>query len=173
MLVCLALFGATLLALGAPDILRRRWPALAARWPSPVIASEPLFATSWATCALLLIEPIVWIFYFLLLLVPFAWLLTTLTRTDGGRIRWWLVVGLVGYFIATLVFPLDPRTAAPMSAAYVLGICAHPLGLALVWIALAGYRFSAASRYAPSAASMETNASGTMMPRMTRWLSGK
>ena len=168
LLVCLALFGATLLALGAPDILRRRWPALATRWPSPAVASEPLFATSWAICALLLVEPIVWIFYYLLLLVPFAWLLTTLTRNDGGRIRWWLVVGLVGYFIATLVFPLDPRTAAPMSAAYVLGICAHPLGLALVWIAHAGYRFSAASRYAPSAASMETNASGTMMPRMTR-----
>ena len=131
-------------------------------------APEPLFATSWAICALLLVEPIVWIFYYLLLLVPLAWLLTAITRNDGGRIRWWLVVGLVGYFIATLVFPLDPRTAAPMSAAYVLGICAHPLGLALVWIAHAGYRFSAASRYAPSAASIETNASGTMMPRMTR-----
>jgi len=60
-----------------------------------------------------------------------------------------------------------------MAAAVVAHVPQHdvrllPLGLALVWIAHAGYRFSAASRYAPSAASMETNASGTMMPRMTR-----
>lgn len=168
LLICLALFGITLLAQGAPDILRRIWPALANRWPGGATSlREPLFATSWAICALLLVEPIVWIFYYLLLLVPLAWLLTISVRAGDKRARWWLILGLVGYFIATLVFPLDPRTAAPMSAAYVLGICAHPVGLALVWLAHAGYRFSAGRHFAPSAASIETNAEGTMIPRAT------
>ena len=171
LLACLALFGITLLAMGAPDFLRRVWPALASRWPkfarTPV---EPLFATSWAICALLIVEPIVWVFYYLLLLVALAWLLTLSVRAGSGRMRWrLLVVGLVGYFIATLVFPLDPRTAVPMSAAYVLGICVRPVGLALVWLVHAGYRFSGSRRYgySPVAASIETNVSGTMTPRST------
>ncbi len=129
----------------------------------------PLCALSWAVCSMLLVEPIVWIFYYLLLLIPLAWLLTVRPTNSGGRLYWWWLVGLVGYLCATLVFPLDPRTAAPMSAAYVLGICAHPIGLALVWVAHAGY-FSHTRRkgYAGSvAASVETNASGTMMPRAT------
>ncbi len=132
----------------------------------------PLFAVSWAICSLLVVEPIVWIFYYILLLVPLAWLLTALV-TDGrnrGRAQGWLLVGLIGYFIATLVFPLDPRTAAPMSAAYVLGIAAHPVGLALVWLAHAGYYLHArrhAGYLASAAASVETKASGTMIPRAT------
>ncbi|HEY1389591.1 MAG TPA: glycosyltransferase family 87 protein, partial [Ktedonobacterales bacterium] len=127
LLVCIALFGAMLLAQGMPDILRRLRPA---RWGQRQQrrgpAMMPLFAVSWAICSLLLVEPIVWIFYYILLLVPLAWLLSALV-TDGrgrGSARGWLLVGLVGYLIATLVFPLDPRTAAPMSAAYVLGIAA-------------------------------------------------
>lgn len=117
---------------------------------------------------MLLIEPIVWIFYYVLLLVPLAWLLATKPTDNNGRIRWWWLLGVIGYFIATVVFPLDPRTAAPMSIAYVLGICAHPVGLALVWIAHAGCRFGGQPDYLPSADdTRETNASGTMMPRAT------
>jgi hypothetical protein len=142
LLICVASFGAFLLAQGMPDIVRRRLS------PQPDAQSDsrpitlPLFAVSWAVCSMLLVEPIVWIFYYVLLLVPLAWLLTiAITRAAAGNDRlqrWWLV-GLVGYLIATLVFPLDPRIAAPMSAAYILGICAHPLGLALVWLAHAAY----------------------------------
>jgi glycosyl transferase family 87 len=142
LLVGVASFGALLLAQGMPDIVRRRLS------PQPDAQSDgrsptmPLFAVSWAVCSMLLVEPIVWIFYYVLLLVPLAWLLTTAfsgRANNGTRIHWWWLVGGVGYLIATLVFPLDPRTAAPMSAAYILGICAHPLGLALVWLAHAAY----------------------------------
>jgi hypothetical protein len=135
-------------------------------------AMTPLFAVSWAICSLLVVEPIVWIFYYILLLVPLAWLITALV-TDGpgrGRAQAWLLVGLIGYLIATLVFPLDPRTAAPMSAAFVLGITAHPVGLALVWLAHAGYYLSTrrhAGYLASAAASAETKASGKIIPRAT------
>ena len=167
LLVCVALFGAMLLAQGAPAILRRLWPAMGKQWAAVPMA--PLFALSWAVGSMLLVEPIVWIFYYLLLLIPLAWLLTARPVDGGGRLHWWWLVGLVGYLIATLVFPLDPRTAAPMSVAYVLGICAHPVGLALVWIAHAGYFYHTRRKgYAESvAASAVTNASGTMMPRAT------
>jgi hypothetical protein len=96
--------------------------------------------------------------------------MTISVRKVGGRLRWWWWIGLVGYLIATLVFPLDPRTAAPMSATYVLGIAAHPIGLALVWLAHASYYSHARRRavYLPIAAAIvETNDSGTMMPRET------
>lgn len=157
LLVCVALFCATLLALGAPDMLRRLRPAqFAKRSVSSVSAMPPLFMVSWAVCAMLVVEPIVWIFYYLLLLVPLAWLLATRTTENGRRPRWWWWAGLVGYLIATLVFPLDPRTAAPMSAAYVLGIATHPIGLALVWFAHAGYYYSLRHRsdYLPIAAAI-------------------
>ena len=171
LLICGALFGVTLLAQGAPDLARRLWPALARRWPTGTMAArEPLFATSWAICALLLVEPIVWIFYYLLLLVALAWVLTAAIQTGKGQARLWLIVGFIGYLIATLVLPLDSRIAEPMSAAYVLGICVRPLGLALLWLAHASHRFSwfgSASHYTPSAVSIETNAGGTMMPRPT------
>ncbi|HEX5439924.1 MAG TPA: hypothetical protein VFW76_03505 [Ktedonobacterales bacterium] len=132
----------------------------------------PLFAVSWAICSLLVVEPIVWIFYYYLLLVPLAWLIAGLVTygRGRGRARGWLLVGLLGYLIATLVFPLDPRTAAPMSAAYVLGIAAHPVGLALVWLAHAGYYFQArrhAGYRASAAANVETKASDTTIPRAT------
>jgi hypothetical protein len=130
----------------------------------------PLFAVSWAICSLLIAEPIVWIFYYILLLVPLAWLLAAFVTNSDGRARRWLLVGLAGYLSATLVFPLDPRTAAPMSAAFVLGIAAHPVGLALVWLAHAGYYLHArrhAGYRATAVASVETKASGTMIPRPT------
>lgn len=134
----------------------------------------PLFAISWAICSLLLVEPIVWIFYYILLLAPLAWLISTLV-TDGsgrgrGRAQAWLLVGLIGYLIATLVFPLDPRTAEPMSAAFVFGIAVHPIGLTLVWLAHAGYYLQArrhADYRASAAESVETKASETMIPRPT------
>ncbi len=168
LLVCVALFGVTLLAQGTPDMLRRL--RLAREDKRPAVAMTPLFAVSWAICALLIVEPIVWIFYYVLLLVPLAWLLTISVKEEGRRAQGWLLVGLVGYLIATLVFPLDPRTSPPMSAAYVLGIAAHPVGLALVWLAHAGYYLHAHRRagYLSSAdANVETNTSGTMMPRAT------
>src|SRR5690242_2170378 len=65
LLVCLALFGAMLLAQGKPDILRRWRPARWGQMRGPALS--PLFAVSWAICSLLLIEPIVWIFYYILL----------------------------------------------------------------------------------------------------------
>jgi hypothetical protein len=52
----------------------------------------------------------------------------------------------------------------------VLGIAAHPVGLALVWLAHAGYYLRARRHtgyLASAAASVETNASGTMIPRPT------
>lgn len=172
LLVCVALFGVALLAQGAPDILRRLRPAWRGKRTSPAMpampAMPPLFMVSWATCALLVVEPIVWIFYYVLLLVPLAWLITISIRDLGGRLRWWWI-GLVGYLIATLVFPLDPRTAAPMSAAYALGIAAHPIGLALVWLAHTGFYYARRrTDYLPIAAAIvETNDAGTMMPRKT------
>ena len=170
LLICLALFGAMLLAQGAPDILRRLWPARWGQSRGPMAVMTPLFAVSWAICSLLLVEPIVWIFYYILLLVPLAWLISVFVTDGDERARGWLLVGLLGYLIATLVFPLDPRTAAPMSAAYVLGIAAHPVGLALVWLAHAGYYLHErrhAGYLASAAASVETKASGTMIPRAT------
>ncbi|HEU4784151.1 MAG TPA: glycosyltransferase family 87 protein [Ktedonobacterales bacterium] len=168
LLVCVALFGALLLTQGAPDIVRRLRPARWGQRRGP--AMSPLFAVSWAVCSLLLVEPIVWIFYYILLLVPLAWLLSALVTGSDDRARVWLLVGLIGYLIATLVFPLDPRTAEPMSAAFVLGIAAHPVGLALVWLAHAGYYLHArrsAGYRASAAESDETKASGTMIPRPT------
>jgi hypothetical protein len=168
LLVCVALFGAMLLAQGTPDILRRLRPARWGQVRGP--AMTPLFAVSWAICSLLVVEPIVWIFYYILLLVPLAWLLSAFVTDSGGRARGWLLVGLIGYLIATLVFPLDPRTAPPMSAAYLLGIAAHPVGLALVWLAHAGYYLQArrhAGYRASAAANVETKASDTMIPRPT------
>jgi len=169
LLVCLALFGAMLLAQGTPDILRRWRPARWRQRHETMAPMTPLFAISWAICSLLLVEPIVWIFYYILLLAPLAWLISALV-TDGsgrgrgrGRAQAWLLVGLVGYLIATLVFPLDPRTAEPMSAAFVLGIAVHPVGLALVWLAHAGYYLQArrhASYVASAAESVETKAHG-------------
>ncbi|HKW23363.1 MAG TPA: hypothetical protein VJO13_18420, partial [Ktedonobacterales bacterium] len=67
-------------------------------------------------------------------------------------------------------FPLDPRTAEPMSAAFVLGIAVRPIGLALVWLAHAGYYLQArrhAGYRASVDASVETKASETMIPRPT------
>jgi hypothetical protein len=169
LLVCLALFGVMLLAQGTPDILRRLRPVRTGNHTdAPKMTMTPLFAVSWAICSLVIVEPIVWIFYYILLLVPLAWLMTTLGTDGRGRAQGWLLAGLVGYFIATLVFPLDPRTAVPMSAVYILGITAHPTGLALVWVAHAGYYLHArrSTPYLASAAdSIETNASGTMIPR--------
>ncbi len=85
-------------------------------------------------------------------------------RTRAG----WLLVGLIGYLIATLVFPLDPRTSTPMSVALCWVLRAsrwagagldRPRGLFL-HTRRKGYAGSAAD-------SVETNASGTMMPRAT------
>ena len=174
-LVCVALFGTMLLAQGTPDIVRRLRPGRSIQPAAK--AMTPLFALSWAICSLLVVEPIAWIFYYLLLLVPLAWLLSIRMGESGrrGRIQGWLLVGLAGYFIATLVFPLDPRTAAPMSAAFVLGIAAHPIGLALLWLAHALHHNRHDNRhdrqrtgYLPNAAAtVETKASGTMIPRAT------
>lgn len=170
LLACLALFGAMLLAQGTPDILRRWQPARWGQRRGPTAAMTPLFAVSWAICSLLIVEPIVWIFYYILLLVALAWLIAAFATGGDGRARWWLLVGLLGYLIATLAFPLDPRTAEPMSAAFVLGIAAHPVGLALVWLAHAGHYLQArrhASYPVSAAESVETKASEAMIPRPT------
>lgn len=108
----------------------------------------PLLGVSWAVCSLLVVEPIDWIFYYLLLLVPLAWLLTRPGRAGADGVRtpgargWWLA-GMLAYFVATLPLPLDSRTAAPMSPVFVVGICVRPAALLVLWAAHAAFAYGA------------------------------
>ena len=153
MLLCAALFGVLLLAQGRPDALRwvrqkRDAPATeqgngAGQRPRRNGSDgrrDRLFAVSWAVCSLLALEPIDWIFYYVLLLVPPAWLLTRPDRATAGQstgtgARWWWLAALLAYFVATLPLPLDSRIASPMSPAFVVGICVRPAALLVVWMA--------------------------------------
>lgn len=165
-LLCVALFSVALLAQGWPDVIVRIRRARSGG-PNPLTpfpwreggtdgwAGESskdarrarLFAVSWAVCSLLALEPIDWIFYYLLLLIPLAWLLTRPDRAaDGGQEwpgarRWWMV-GLLAYFVATLPLPLDPRTAPAMSAAFVAGICVRPAALLVLWATHAAFAYA-------------------------------
>jgi hypothetical protein len=149
--VCLALFGVFLLKQDAPALLYHPAFQRAARWLlrrqenalprlSTPVQKLPLFTTAWAICTLLLVEPIDWIFYYLLLLLPLCWLLawqgwlakaSAFSRTRGAS-RFWLVA-LCACFLASLPLPFDTRTAAPMSATYVAGICIRPAAVLLLW----------------------------------------
>lgn len=153
LLLCAALFGSLLVMHGWPTILRRYTRGAAATGamsalPSdnsqkhrdvPVIAHAQMLATACAICAALLVQPIDWIFYYLLLLLPLAALLAHATRIEWERSpsarRWWLL-GLLAYLLATLPLPLDSRTAAPMSLAYVVGIALRPVALLALYCVL-------------------------------------
>lgn len=151
--LCVALFGILLLAQGWPSILRRYsrtsvvggLSASSASSSSKKVrdwyaeAKSRMLATAWATCAALLVEPIDWIFYYLLLLLPLAALLADATWSDreyspSGR-RLWLL-GLIAYVLATIPLPLDSRTALPMGAIYLLGIALRPVALLVLWCVL-------------------------------------
>lgn len=151
LLICVALFGLLLVAQGWPDIPRRFGGRRATSRQRPPVADDAqkahtsptivhirgkILATAWVTCAALLVEPIDWIFYYVLLLVPLVALLANATWIDRvrSRLAWriWLA-GVVGYVLATIPLPLDSRTAVQMSGAYVVGIALRPLGLVVLW----------------------------------------
>ncbi len=99
-------------------------------------AHRAMLATAWGTCVALLVEPIDWIFYYVLLLLPLAALLADATWIDWVRSpsvwRFW-VVGLVAYVVGTVPLPLDSRTAPSMSALYVVGIAVRPVAVLVLW----------------------------------------
>ena len=110
---------------------------------APAVAHRQLLATAWLICAALLIEPIDWIFYYLLLLLPLVALLADATWINGrarsiSAWRFWLV-GLAAYILATVPLPLDSRTAPPMSVLYVTGIALRPIALLALWC-VSGWR---------------------------------
>jgi hypothetical protein len=90
--------------------------------------------------SLLLLGPITWVFYYLLLLIPLAWLLLRVSLLWGGqRSDGWTLpfaVGLICYLLATVPLPLDSRTAPAMSLTYVLAVCLRPFALLGVWLSL-------------------------------------
>ncbi|HEX8037414.1 MAG TPA: glycosyltransferase family 87 protein [Ktedonobacterales bacterium] len=148
-LICAALFGVVLVAQGWPSVLRRYRrgsvvAGLSARamvdakklQDGHAVAYSRVLATAWVTCAALLVEPIDWIFYYLLLLVPLVALLAQATWIDRKRFpsawRIWLVE-LAAYLLATVPLPLDSRVAPPMSALYVVSIALRPVALLAVW----------------------------------------
>lgn len=169
MLICGALFGIMLLAQGWPDVIRwMRWAgrtlhgedASGIAYPSGASSEDAsdgqrqrLLMVSWAVCSLLVVEPIDWIFYYLLLLVPLAWLLTRPDRAAGVRWgalggayrRWWLAA-LLAYVVATMPLPLDSRAATPMGPAFVAGICVRPAALLVLWAAHAAFAFGRQGR---------------------------
>jgi Glycosyltransferase family 87 len=148
-LTCAALFGVVLVAQGWPQILRQyRRGSVVAGVSVPAmddvkslqdghaVAYSRVLATAWVTCAALLVEPIDWIFYYLLLLVPLVALLAQATWIDRRRFPWswrmWLVE-LGAYVLVTVPLPLDSRVAPPMSALYVVGIGLRPVALLVMW----------------------------------------
>lgn len=149
LLICVTLFGVLLLAQGWPSILRRYIqrsmvvgvPGSQARSAQKLhdgyeMAHSTMLATAWITCAALLVEPIDWIFYYVLLLLSLAALLADMSWIDRMQSdSWWRfwLVGLGAYVLGTVPLPLDPRTAPPMSALYVAGIALRPIALLVVW----------------------------------------
>lgn len=158
-LVCGAVLLLFLLAHGSPRPLTRaanalmahirllRLPQVEACYRSPEVSTRAhrLGLGAWAVCTVLLVEPIDWIFYYLLLLIPLAWLgmrglhYVQTYREDVLQplhFRWLLVSGGVAYLLATLPLPFDTRIDAPLSAPYVIGICIRPAALVVLWLTL-------------------------------------
>ncbi|MGZ3678778.1 MAG: glycosyltransferase family 87 protein [Ktedonobacterales bacterium] len=151
-LICAALFGVVLVAQGWPSVLRRfrRRSGVAGFSAQAMDDVKKLqdghavpygrvLATAWVTCAALLVEPIDWVFYYLLLLLPLVALLAQATWIDRRRFpsswRVWLVE-LAAYVLATVPLPLDSRVASPMSALYVVSIALRPVALLALWAVL-------------------------------------
>ncbi len=149
LLICVMPLGVLPVVYGWPSILRRYigrsmvvgFSGMSAHRAKQVcdgyrMAQRAMLATAWVTCAALLVEPIDWIFYYVLLLLPLAALLADATWIDRVRSpsvwRFW-VVGLVAYVLGTAALPLDSRTAPPMSVLYVTGIAVRPVALLVLW----------------------------------------
>jgi hypothetical protein len=173
---CLALFAALLLRQGWPALLR---PLVhrSASSPTPPPAARPatppqalsrderaaLFAaTAWAVCTVLLVEPIDWIFYYLLVLLPLASLLiwpVSLSRFSvisiTGSVAWRWIIALLAALLASLPLLFDTRVDAPMSAGFIIGISIRPLAMLLVWCCLARETTGKGKRLVPATASAE------------------
>ena len=138
LLICVATFGVFLLNQGVPPLINRFRPARRiVKWLRRQEARDEgmFFGSSWAICSMLILEPIVWVYYYLLLLVPFVWLLSASMRADRLPLRT-TVAGFAGFGLACLPLVVDPRIATPMSVAFVTGIAVRPAGLLLLWGAL-------------------------------------
>ncbi|MGH2515702.1 MAG: glycosyltransferase 87 family protein [Ktedonobacterales bacterium] len=146
--ICVGTFAVFLLLHGRPALLSRRARNGAGERfmePPPLSATlrarRELLTFGWAMCALLLLEPIDWIFYFLALLIPLGYLLVQLQslrvrpwRVPEGRL---LLVGFLAYLAATFPLPLDSRIVPYTSFAYVVGICLRPIAVLVLWLVLA------------------------------------
>ncbi|MFI5273304.1 MAG: glycosyltransferase family 87 protein [Ktedonobacterales bacterium] len=181
--VCVVVFGCFLVAHeGSAPLPRRIRALIRLRMPPPVPpiinlagsqerAVRRLGLTAWATCTVLLVEPVDWAFYYLLLLIPLAWLLAQLPvfarrwHAAAGRTRHWLwlyVAAWCGYAVSTVPLPFDTRTAVPLSAAYVVGICIRPVALLLLWLSL---WVSLGSSGATSPSTVNVDAASTAISR--------
>lgn len=147
LLVCVLIYAVFLLIHGRPVLLKRGARAdyfSTASITTTERARHELLSYGWAVCTLLLLEPVDWIFYYLLLLIPLGFLLVQLQTTLSGprspRRRadvWLLVAGLIAYLLATFPLPLDSRVAPYTSVAYVMGVCLRPAALLALWLVLA------------------------------------
>jgi hypothetical protein len=157
-LMCVALFGVAVAAGSWPAALKRAPRSSDLMGGAGEQAGGRFFWVSWAVTALLALEPVDWVFYYLLLLVPLAWLLSG--PEAGRRMIWrlpaarWRLLAWLALALALAPLPLDSRTTAPMTALYVAGIAARPLGLLGLWLAHALFALDAreAARAAPTEA---------------------
>jgi hypothetical protein len=169
LLVCVLIYAVFLLLHGRPAFLKRGAHADSSSTASITTterARRELLSFGWAVCTLLLLEPVDWIFYYLMLLIPLGFLLVQLglwwtaagaagsvvTAGAAGRaptvgqisvvvgkrseVRL-LVAGLIAYLLATFPLPLDSRVAPYTSFAYIIGICLRPAALLALWLVLA------------------------------------
>ena len=148
LLACVLIYAAFLLLHGRPALLKRgaRADYFSTATTEPAELGAPrarheLLTFGWAMCTLLLLEPVDWIFYYLMLLIPLGFLLVRLQDALSGPrhlkdVRP-LVVGLLAYLLATFPLPLDSRVAPYTSFAYVAGICLRPAALLALWLVLA------------------------------------
>lgn len=146
--LCMVVYVAFLVLHGSPAFFARG-KRLATTVPPAIQHAEPgverarreLFSFGWAICTLLLLEPVDWIFYYLVLLIPLGYLLVrlhehgrALARGRSGRL---LLVGLFAYLVAAFPLPFDSRIAPYTSLAYVVGICVRPAATLALWLVLA------------------------------------
>ena len=149
LLACVVIYAVFLLLHGKPALLSRRGSiehgATSTTAPAGYDAARAphtLLSFGWAMCALLLLEPVDWIFYYLILLIPLGYLLVALQAvwSDGGwrgPVGRLALMGLCAYLVATLPLPLDSRIAPYTSLAYVVGICLRPTAVLALWLVLA------------------------------------
>lgn len=140
-LICAALFGATILANGWPIQLRRWRGAVTLEEPAAQTPMARLGMIAWTITALFIIEPVDWGFYYVVALVPLAWLLSGPAAGAPHIGRWpvaaWRWLAGLSLILALAPLPLDSRTASSMSLLYVIGIAARPVGLLGLWLAQA------------------------------------